>query len=115
MTVLDESLEIQQLFDCYGVTLSDRKRDVIDLYYNEDLSLSEIAENIHISRQGVSELLCKAKEELFTIESQMHLLEKKRQAAAALSSAESLLDGPMNDGVREQLLSVLTVIRTLLQ
>lgn len=40
------------LFDFYGQLLSDQQRDFFDLYYNEDLSLGEIAENAGITRQG---------------------------------------------------------------
>jgi predicted DNA-binding protein YlxM (UPF0122 family) len=45
------------LFEIYGGLLTDRQRDVMDLYYNYDLSLAEIAEQLSISRQGVHDLI----------------------------------------------------------
>ena len=48
-----KNLEIALLFDFYGEMLTDKQRDVVELYYNDDLSLSEIAENEGITRQGV--------------------------------------------------------------
>ena len=48
---MSKELKFVLLLDCYGDLLTDKQRDVIDLYYNEDLSLSEIAEHENITRQ----------------------------------------------------------------
>ena len=52
------------LFDFYGQLLSDQQRDFFDLYYNEDLSLGEIAENAGITRQAVLGNIRKAEKNL---------------------------------------------------
>lgn len=54
-----EKLDYQflRMFDCYQGLLTDRQRDVMELYYNEDCSLSEIAELRGITRQAVSDSL----------------------------------------------------------
>ena len=49
----NQTYRMTMLFDFYGELLTERQKEFFDLYYNEDLSLSEIAENEGISRQGV--------------------------------------------------------------
>ncbi|MFR7472294.1 MAG: sigma factor-like helix-turn-helix DNA-binding protein [Ruminococcus sp.] len=48
-----KDLKLVLLLDCYGTLLTDRQRQMIQLYYDEDLSLGEIAQIIGISRQAV--------------------------------------------------------------
>ena len=82
-----KDLSIAYLLDFYGDVLSDRKRAVLDDYYNNDLSLSEIAQDLGISRQGVRELIKKAEEELNFYEQKLHLAQRFGEAgehAAAL-------------------------------
>ena len=49
----NQPYRMTMLFDFYGELLTERQKEFFDLYYNEDLSLAEIAENYGISRQGV--------------------------------------------------------------
>ena len=56
----NHTLRMTMLFDFYGELLTDRQKEFYDLYYNEDLSLSEIAENYGISRQGVRDVIVRA-------------------------------------------------------
>ena len=58
--MFEKDLNISYLLDFYGDILPEKKRDVLTLYYNEDFSLSEIAEQIGISRQGVRDIIKKA-------------------------------------------------------
>ena len=78
--MFEKDLKISFLLDFYGDVLSERKRTVLDAYYNEDLSLAEIAEEIGISRQGVRELIKKAEEELRFYEERLGLAERFRDA-----------------------------------
>lgn len=82
-----KDLSVAYLLDFYGDVLSDRKRAVLDDYYNNDLSLAEIAADLGISRQGVRELIKKAEEELNFYEQKLHLAQRFGEAgehAAAL-------------------------------
>ena len=75
------------LLDFYGDVLTDKQKDVIDLYYNQDLSLAEIADEVGISRQGVRDSIKKAEEELNFYEQKLHLAQRFGEAgehAAAL-------------------------------
>ena len=76
------------LLDFYGDVLTERKREVLDMYYNEDLSLAEIAEQIGISRQGVRDLIKKAEEEIFFLEEKLGLAQKM---SAIKSHSDKLL------------------------
>ncbi len=86
--MFEKNLKIGFLLDFYGEILSERKRTVLDLYYNDDLSLAEIAQEIGISRQGVRELLKKAEEELLFFEEKLGLAARFR---IAQSQADRLL------------------------
>ena len=77
----EKNLNIGYLLDFYGEVLSDRKRSVLDMYYNEDFSLAEISEEIGISRQGVRDLIKKAEEELCFFENKLGLSKKMTSLA----------------------------------
>ncbi len=68
---MDKDLNISILNDIYGALLTDNRRDVIESYYNCDLSLGEIAENCGISRQAVRDSVSKAKEALLDYEKKL--------------------------------------------
>ena len=74
--MFEKDLKKAYLLDFYGDVLTERKREVLDMYYNEDLSLAEIAEQIGISRQGVRDLIKKAEEEIFFLEEKLGLAQK---------------------------------------
>ena len=56
----NQTYRMTMLYDFYGELLTDRQKEFFDLYYNEDLSLAEIAENAGISRQGVRDVIVRA-------------------------------------------------------
>ena len=86
--MFEKNLAISDLLDTYSAVLSDRHRELLDYYYNQDLSLAEIAELVGISRQGVRDGIKKAEEELFFLEARLHLLQR---AESLRSAAERLL------------------------
>ena len=95
--MFEKNLGICDLFDRYEPVLSPRHRELLSLYYNEDLSLAEIAAEIGISRQGVRDGIKKAEEELFFLEERLHLDALARRAEAA---AERLLALPLDGEAR---------------
>ncbi len=90
--MFEKNLTIAYLLDFYGEVLSDRKRQVLDDYYNNDLSLSEIAADLGISRQGVRELIKKAEEELTFYEQKLHLAQRFGQAGEHAASLRTLAE-----------------------
>ena len=81
----EKKLEISVLCDVYGELLGEKQREALELYYNEDLSLSEIAENTGISRQGVRGQIKYAEAQLTEYESKLGLSEKYRFLAGKLA------------------------------
>lgn len=73
-----KNLEISLLFDFYGDMLTDKQRDMVELYYNDDLSLSEIAENEGITRQGVRDSIKRAEGQLLEMEARLGLARRFR-------------------------------------
>ena len=70
------NIEMVRLFDIYSPLLNERQRDILTLYYNEDESLSEISENIGITRQGVRDCIVKAEAILSNLENSLGLCKK---------------------------------------
>ena len=63
-----DQLEMTLYFDFYGDLLTDKQKTCFDLYYNQDLSLSEIAQLEGVSRQGVHDALSRAEAQLIQLE-----------------------------------------------
>ncbi len=76
MKVLDDYIYIGRLLDFYGSLLTESEYKSIDYYYNEDYSLTEIAELISISRQAVSLNIKRAIDKLKSFEAALKLIEK---------------------------------------
>lgn len=71
-----KNLEIAYLLDFYGDMLTEKQRNAADLYYNDDLSLAEIAEDSDISRQGVRDNIKRAEQILTELESKLGLAKR---------------------------------------
>ena len=68
---MPKNLEISILLDFYGQLLTEKQRDVVDYYYNEDFSLGEIADQLGISRQGVRDAVKRAENILIDFEEKL--------------------------------------------
>lgn len=71
-----DTFTMSMLFDFYGDLLTDKQKELFDLYYNEDLSLSEIAEQAEISRQGVRDAIVRAETILRETEDRLRLVRR---------------------------------------
>lgn len=80
----EKDLRVSVLLDYYSPMLTDKQRDVIDLYYNEDLSLSEIAEHEKITRQGVRDSIKRGEQTLYEMEEKFHLAERSDKYSALI-------------------------------
>ena len=77
--MFEKNMKIAYLFDLYGDALDEHTSSVMRSYYNDDLSLSEIASEVGISRQGVRHLIKKGEEQLFFYEEKFRLSERERE------------------------------------
>ncbi|MDD4080885.1 MAG: sigma factor-like helix-turn-helix DNA-binding protein [Eubacteriales bacterium] len=83
---LSKKVAYGALADFYDALLTDKQRELLAMYCDEDLSLSEIAERTRISRQAVSEHLNRAYARLDALEAQLSLFERFRNMKAAVSA-----------------------------
>jgi len=86
--ILDSQVEISELFHIYGDLLSDRQRTFIRLYYDENLSLSEIASQHEISRQAVHDAIKHGRRALSRYESTLRLREARNSQRGKPSDSE---------------------------
>jgi len=90
---MDETaLKMTMLFDFFGELLTEKQREYFDLYHNEDLSLSEIAEQSGISRQGVHDIIARAEKTLDEIERKTGVVKRWLYTREMLEQAEALAD-----------------------
>ena len=93
---IDDIARASLLYDFYGQLLPTRQRQVMELYHEENLSLSEIAGEFGISRQGVHDALKNAENALTGYEEKLGLVEKFRRTADAVREIDGIIDGIMD-------------------
>ncbi|MBQ6906962.1 MAG: YlxM family DNA-binding protein [Clostridia bacterium] len=81
---MSKNLDIIMLFDFYRNILTEKQIEVIDLYYNEDLSLAEISEHLNITRQGIRDNIKRAEAALIDMENRLNLVEKHKKILMAI-------------------------------
>ena len=96
---MEKNMELSLLLDFYGELLSEKVRRATELYYNDDLSLSEVAEDMGITRQGVRDLIKRAEGNLYGYEQKLGLYKRFLEMQKGLGTlkdslvkAKSLLD-----------------------
>ncbi len=71
-----QNLDISLLLDFYGEMLTFRQREMLELYYDDDLSLSEISEHAGITRQGVRDAVKRAEAQLYELEEKIGMVKR---------------------------------------
>ncbi len=92
MADVDARVELTCLLDFYGPLLTEHRREVLRLYCEEDLSLAEIAEQLKITRQGVSDALQKGRRQLMDCEEKLGLARRYRALGAEAHRCLRALD-----------------------
>ena len=86
-----KNLEISYLLDFYGDVLTDKQRDVMEQYYNDDFSLSEIADNFGITRQGVRDAIKRGEGTIRELEEKVGFARRYRAVQEGIDALEQLV------------------------
>ncbi len=91
---------INQLLDLYQELLTEYQRKIMFDYFQEDLSLKEIAENNNISRNAVFSLIKRVQKTIENYESKLHLLEKQEKISAVIAKYKQLTKEELVEKIR---------------
>lgn len=89
---MEERIRLSTLLDIYGELLTEKQQNVMNLYYNEDLSLAEIAEHTNTSRQAVYDMIKRCHRLLLQYEGKLHLLDKRKKLDKSKQSLLKFID-----------------------
>ena len=87
-----KDLSITILMDFYGEMLTKKRFDVMDMYYNGDLSLAEIGEEVGVSRQGVRDAIKKGEQQLIEYEEKLGLAKRFLDISSYIKEANTIID-----------------------
>ena len=88
----NQAYRMALLYDFYGDMLTDRQKEFYDLYYNEDLSLAEIAENYGITRQGVRDVIVRAEAVLTELEDKTGIIKRFHKMQGQFAQMQAAVD-----------------------
>ena len=113
--MFEKNMRVAYLLDFYGEVLDSRTRDVMSAYYEDDLSLAEIADGESISRQGIRHIIKKGEEELLFLEEKLGLASHYSELRRAVDGLERIkavlsLDKDKYEGEIQTLSEVISTI-----
>ena len=108
---MEKKVEISVLWQIYGKLLTEKQYQFIDYYYNQDLSLSEIAENENITRQAVRDIIKKGERKLFEYEEKLLFMKKTINQEKQIQTILLNLNKIHKDSSDKQISSILEEIK----
>lgn len=109
---MEKKVEVSILCQIYGKLLTEKQFEFIDDYYNNDLSLSEIAENNNITRQAVRDVIKKGENKLFEFEEKLGIMKKNMKQEEKIANILSELTKIQTKFTDEQIAEILEHIKT---
>nr|WP_205665694.1 putative DNA-binding protein [Anoxybacter fermentans] len=109
---MEKKIRMGELYDFYGQLLTSRQQEFMELYYQHDLSLGEIAEKFAVSRQAVYDNLRRSEELLKEYEAKLKLLAKNKELRKKIKLVKELVEGLDCDPEKRQ--EIITLIDQLL-
>lgn len=89
---VEEILQLTLLYDFYGELLTEKQKLVYEMYYQNDLSLTEIGEELSISRQAVRDLLKRTEKILQKYEKKLQLIERFLKQKSAMQQIKNIIE-----------------------
>ena len=108
---MEKKVEVSVLWQIYGKLLTEKQYQFIDYYYNQDLSLSEIAENENITRQAVRDIIKKGERKLFDYEEKLLFMKKTINQEKQIQTILFNLNKIQKDSSDKQVSSILEEIK----
>ena len=108
---MEKNVKISMLWQIYGKLLTEKQYEYIDYYYNNDLSLSEIAENDSITRQAVRDIIKKGERKLFEYEEKLLFMKKTINQEQKIQQVLWNLTKIQKDSSDKQVTSILEEIK----
>ena len=108
---MEKNIKISMLCEIYGNLLTDKQLTILKYYYDQDLSLSEIAENQKITRQAVRDIIKKGENKLFELEEKLSFMKrmfKQEEKIAIILSELTKIQGKTTD---KQIAQILTHVK----
>lgn len=115
---MEKNVEVALFYDIYGKMLTAKQAESIELYYNDDLSLGEIADILGISRQGVRDNIKRAEALLYDYEDKLGIAQRFINIRKKLSVIDGIIDdiekspdsGTLSDNIKHKINDILTII-----
>ncbi len=108
---MEKHVVISMLIEIYGKLLTTKQCQVLNEYYNNDLSLAEIAENNNISRQAVRDLIKKGESKLFEYEEKLNIMKKTQSNEQAIQSILLKLSKIREDSTDKKIEKILNEVQ----
>lgn len=114
---MDKKLYVSLLLEVYSAVLSEKQRQVVSHYFNDDLSLGEIAANIGITRQAVFDMIKRTESLLYRLEDEMKLLARFEELRVCIESisenAQEILKTEAGASTKENALEIIETAKSM--
>ena len=108
---MEKNVKVSMLCDLYGKLLTEKQYEFLNDYYNNDLSLSEIAENNNITRQAVRDIIKKGEKKLFEYEEKLLFMKRTLETEKRIEKALEELTKIQKDSSDKKVANILESIK----
>ena len=108
---MEKNVRVSMLCQIYGKLLTKKQLSILEDYYNQDLSLSEIAENKNITRQAVRDIIKKGESKLFELEEKLGIMKRMFKQEEKIAIILSELTKIQEKSSDKQVAEILTHVK----